>query len=120
MGLFYSGLAEIQYGVTWYNLNEDETKLYAAIGSNTEAKSVPLVDVSPPPGHYESPEILVKQINRNLVTIDNAEEGASMRFSYNEISKKISIELKAAKKHRISGLFTITMSKQLAHWALNG
>lgn len=112
--IFYLGLAEIQYGVTWYNLNEDETVLYAAIGSNTEAKSVPLVDVSPPPGHYESPEILVKQINRNLATIDNVEEGASIRFSYNEIAKKISIELKAAKKHRINGLFTITMSKQLA------
>jgi hypothetical protein len=57
---------------------------------------------------------LVKQINRNLAIIDNADEGASMRFSYNEISKKISIELKAGKKHRINGLFTITMSKQLA------
>ena len=43
--------------------------------------------LSPPAGHYESPYILVKQINDAIADIEAARN--SIRFSYNEISKTL-------------------------------
>lgn len=116
------GLAEIQFPMTWYNVGEDEAELHAWIANNSEGEATGIIDVSPPPGHYESPDVLIKQINKNLAAIDTVD--ASIRFAYNEISKKISIEFKS-KKNNITGQFKIHMSKQLTQlmgfeWMANG
>ena len=46
-------------------------------------------DVSPPQGHYDSPEALVKQLNAIIASKESKKN--LTRFSYNEISKKIKI-----------------------------
>ena len=84
-----------------------------------DSGTLEFVDVSPPFGHYEQPEVLVKQINNALLSTEknsvtrfayddksirifpgqnkkqnyfnNAE---LLRFSFNTISKKISIDFK--------------------------
>jgi roadblock/LC7 domain-containing protein len=108
--------------------------------------------VSPPGGHYETPEILIKHINRTLssaetaaaVNLPNSGGGGELpkrilitgsddkaatdhigkefsaakaqppttRFSYNEISKRISIDFKC-KNSDLSGI-SIKMKKDLA------
>ena len=80
-------LSEIQFPITWYNLTENERELRILMHDSTQQYLQAMVSL--PAGHYESPNILVKQINDAIVDIKAA--GNSIRFSYNEISKKIII-----------------------------
>ena len=48
-------------------------------------------DISPPPGHHDSPNALFKQINTNIASKESKKN--LIRFAYNEISKKITINL---------------------------
>ena len=63
--------------------------------------------VSPSAGNYESPNILVKQINDAIADIEAARN--SIRFSYNELSKKIKIVF----DKKSIGLTSIVISKGL-------
>ena len=63
--------------------------------------------VSPPAGRYEIPNILVKQINDALIDIEAVKN--SIRFSYNEMSTKITI----AFDKKLIGSNCITTSKGL-------
>ena len=49
-----------------------------------------LHDISLPPGHYDSPDSLAKQINATIASKKNKKN--LIRFSCNEISKKITIK----------------------------
>jgi hypothetical protein len=49
------------------------------------------VTISPSPGHYESPDLLVKQINAKIERVEYRKNLA--RFLYNDISKKITVRL---------------------------
>jgi hypothetical protein len=96
------GLSEIQFPITWYNLAEAENHLFVkSLLNNGEYQNV-----SPPGGYYENPEVLIKQINIALGSkgINN------VRFTFNEISKKVTIEYK---KELISILMTKTLAELL-------
>jgi hypothetical protein len=92
-GQWELGLYEIQFPVTWPTITEeDESKLYVLVWrGEKEGHYVDgdYVDVSPPPGHYSSPDQLVKQINAKIERVEHRKGGT--RFHYNEISRKISI-----------------------------
>ncbi len=79
------GLSEIQYPISWYNISKQEAKMFMKLGEQNI-----MADISPPEGLYESADILVKQINASIVRVE--EKKNSIRFHYNEVSKKISIE----------------------------
>ena len=49
-----------------------------------------MADISPPEGLYDTADMLVKQINSSIVRLK--ERKNSIRFHYNEVSRKISIE----------------------------
>ena len=76
------GLSEIQFPITWYNLAEEETHLFVQRLDNKQYQNV-----SPPGGYYESPELLLKQINLVL----SSKGVGDVRFNFNEISKKITV-----------------------------
>ena len=99
------GLSEIQFPITWYNLTENERELRIFMHDSTQQYLQ--ATVSPPAGHYESPNMLVKQINDAISDIETIRN--SIRFSYNEISKKITITFD---KESI-GSTSIAMSKGL-------
>ena len=68
-------------------------------------------DVSPPPGHYDSPDALVKQMNATIASRESNKK--LIRFSYNEISKKIMINYGPDAKLSI----VLVMSKMFAELA---
>ena len=78
------GLSEIQFPISWYNVNENETKFML------HQLDEDYVDIPSPVGHYESPIKLVEQINANK--IKHRRKSDSVRFYYNQISKKISVK----------------------------
>jgi hypothetical protein len=96
------GLSEIQFPISWYNVDEDECRMAIVSHGLQEYK-----DISPPVGHYENPEELVKQIN---TSIGEVEKKPSIRFTYNDISKKISIKFLDELKYSTS----LKMTKSLA------
>ena len=79
------GLSEIQYPISWYNVSKHEAKMFMKLD---EQKI--MADISPPEGLYDTADMLVKQINSSIVRLE--ERKNSIRFHYNEVSKKISIE----------------------------
>ena len=81
------GLSEVQFPMTWYNLNENESRLHVTMFD--ENQQFVQAFVSPPVGHYEHPKVLVKQINDSIAKIELF--ARAIRFSYNEISRKITI-----------------------------
>jgi hypothetical protein len=96
------GLSEIQFPISWYNVDSDECRMALVSHGLQEYK-----DISPPAGHYENPDELVKQIN---ISIAEVEKKPSVRFSYNDISKKISVKFLDELKYSTS----IKMTKSLA------
>ena len=84
------GLSEIQYPISWYNVNKEDVHLETYHVDLLSSSGMAAVhDVSPPPGHYDSPDALVKQINATIASKESKKN--LIRFSYNEISKKITI-----------------------------
>ena len=79
------GLSEIQFPVSWYNISKHEAKMYMKL----DEKKI-MADISPPEGLYDTADMLVKQINSSIARVE--ERKNSIRFHYNEVSKKISIE----------------------------
>ena len=79
------GLSEIQYPISWFNVSKHEAKMFMKLD---EQKII--ADFSPPEGLYDTADTLVKQMNSSTVRLE--ERKNSIRFHYNEISKKISIE----------------------------
>ena len=128
------GLSEIQFPISWYNVTDREFHMLLLLMDSDVPE---LIDVSPPPGHYERPDQLVKQINdallaaqKNLATRfaydekivsvtpgqnhpENLSRGTandveSVRFSYNPIPKRISADFKDRNQ-----IVTVQMSKDL-------
>lgn len=80
------GLFELQFPVSYYNVTDEETKLL--MYTNFDDKMM-RTDVSPPSGYYESPGLLVREINEVIALVEQRKN--LVRFSYNDISKKISV-----------------------------
>ena len=128
------GLSEIQFPISWYNVTDRESHMFLLL---LDSDVPELVDVSPPPGHYERPDQLVKQINDALLAAENnlatrfaydekivrvtpgqnhpenhsrgtSNDVESVRFSYNPISKRISADFKDRNQ-----IVTVQMSKDL-------
>lgn len=105
-GLWSVGLSELQYSYSFYNVTESETQLLLySYWKDGEEK---VYDISPSAGHYESPNILINHINNAIA--ENEPKANVVRFSYNEISKKITI--KFDKETR--GFFSLLMSQPMA------
>ena len=100
------GLSEIQFPITWYNLNENESRLHVTMYDDTQQFMQAFV--SPPIGHNEHLNVLVKQINEALAKIELFTR--IIRFSYNEISRKITITF----DKKTIGMASLKMSKRLA------
>ena len=90
IGEWEVGLSEIQYPISWYDVSKENVQLEMYhVDPSSSSSTATVHDVSPPQGHYDSLEALVKQIN---ATIASKERNKNLiRFSYNEISKKITI-----------------------------
>ena len=90
LGEWEVGQSEIQYPISWYNVSKEDVQLKMYhVDSSLSSSNAALHDISPSPGHYDSLDALIKQIN---VTIASKESKKNfIRFSYNEISKKITI-----------------------------
>ena len=90
LGEWEVGLSEIQYPISWYNVSKEDVQLEMYhVDSSMSSSNAALHDISPPPGHYDSPDALVKQINTTIASKESKKN--LIRFSYNEISKKITI-----------------------------
>ena len=100
------GLSEIQFPITWYNLNENESRLHVTMYDDTQQFIQAFV--SPPIGHYEHPNVLIKQINEAIAKIELFTR--AIRFSYNEISRKITITF----DKKTIAMASLKMSKGLA------
>ena len=59
------------------------------VGSTSSSSNAALHDIFPPPGHYDSSDAIFKQINATIASKESKKN--LIRFSYNEISKKITI-----------------------------
>jgi hypothetical protein len=127
------GLYEIQFPISWYNVSSEEAQLFLMA---LDEGVTDFIDVSPPGGHYENPETLVKQINDVLISKEKSPEsrfypgdiskqvtvspavmaaaakGPTVRFLFQPISKKISVEFKP--KAQAYSSMTMKMSKDLA------
>ena len=77
------GLSEIQFPISWFNVTDRESHLFLMF---LDSDVPEFVDVSPPPGHYERPDQLVKQINDALLA---TEKNRVMRFAYDDKSVRI-------------------------------
>ena len=90
LGEWEVGLSEIQYPISWYNVSKEDVQLEMYhVDPSSSSGAAAVHDVSPPPGHYDSPDALVKQINATIASKESKKN--LIRFSYNEISKKITI-----------------------------
>ena len=90
LGEWEVGLSEIQYPISWYNVSKEDVQLEMYhVDSSMPSSNAALHDISPPPGQYDSPDALVKQIN--TTNASKASKKNLIRFSYNEISKEITI-----------------------------
>ena len=90
LGEWEVGLSEIQYPISWNNVSKEDVQLEMYhVDPSSSGGAAAVHDVSPPPGHYDSPDALVKQINATIASKESKKN--LIRFSYNEISKKITI-----------------------------
>lgn len=101
------GLSEIQFPISWYNINTSETGVHIVSTLDDNSKPMHMSDISPPPGFYETPDVLIKQINDGIIRLDKTD---TTRFLFNSISKKISIYFDPNRKKNAS----IKISKILA------
>ena len=97
------GLSEIQFLIMWYNSNESKSRLHVTMYDKN--RQFVQAFVSPPVGHYEYPNVLVRQVNDAIKLFTR-----SIRFSYNEISRKIII----AFDKKMIGMASLKMSEGLA------
>lgn len=89
-GSWEVGLSEILFPISWPTVKETEVTLLLLVWKKNmvgQYDSYEWIDISPPPGHYTSPADLVKQINNNIEKVEYRKN--LVRFSFNEISKKI-------------------------------
>ena len=106
------GLSEIQHPILWYNVSKEDVQLEMYHVDLSSPSSIAEVhDISPSPGHYDNPDALVKQINATIASKER--EKNLIRFSCNEISKKITINFGQDAKL----LTVLIMSKMLAELA---
>ena len=90
LGEWKVGPSKIQYPISWYNVSKEDVQLETFhVNPSSSSGAAAVHDESPPPGHYDSPDALVKQINTTIASKENKKN--LIRFSYNEISKKIMI-----------------------------
>ena len=83
------GLSEIQFPISWHNVSKDEAQLEMYHVDISSSNNPAVNDISPPPGHYDSPDALVKQINAIIASKERQKN--VVRLSYNEISKKVTV-----------------------------
>ena len=90
------GLVEIQYPVSWYNIEEGNSK-FAVIEvypkeaeSSDGAKQKNLWKSQLTPGYYPGPGKLVKDLNEIM---KKETQTKNIKFSYNETNGKVSVEL---------------------------
>ena len=90
LGEWEVGLSEIQYPISWYKVSKKDVQLEMYHVDPSSSSSVAAAhDVSPPPGHYDCPDAFVKHINATIASKGSKKN--LIRFSYNAISKKITI-----------------------------
>ena len=90
LGEWEVGLSEILYPISWYNVSKEDVQLEMYhVNPSSSSSAAAVHDISPPPGHYDCPDALVKQINATIALKESKKN--LIRFSYNEISKKITI-----------------------------
>ena len=107
------GLSEIQYPISWYNVNKEDVQLEMYyVDSSSSSSAAAVHDVSPPPGLNDSSDALVKQINATIASKESKKN--LIRFSYNEILKKITITFGPDAKLPT----VLVMSKMFAELAL--
>jgi hypothetical protein len=105
------GLSEIQFPITWYNVDEKEAQLYCvALHDGESMELVSWKNISPPHGHYANAESLIKQINDAIGSNEKMVD-FPIRFEYNEISKKITMRFE---NEDVSSTTYLVMSKSLA------
>ena len=69
LGEWEVGLSETQYPISWYNVSKEDGQLEMYhVNPSSSSSAVAVYDVSPPPGHYDSPDALVKQINATIAS----------------------------------------------------
>ena len=92
IGEWEVGLSEIQYPISWYNVGKEESRLYVGQLSK-DSKGLPYkleeYEASPPPGHYENPEALVRKLNAVIMSLEKKKD--LVRFVYNDTCEKITI-----------------------------
>jgi hypothetical protein len=92
-GSWEVGLSEVLFPISWPTVKANEIAMRILIWhknpENNQYVRDEWVTISPPPGHYESPDILVKQINAKIERVEYRKNLA--RFLYNDISKKITV-----------------------------
>lgn len=79
------GLAEIQYPHTWYNIAQAEAFFVAEIEGEVHHSILKA-------GFYDSPELLVKRLK--LVCKASLPDCKAVEFSYDDITKKVTVSLK--------------------------
>lgn len=111
-GSWEVGLSEVLFPLSWPNVNENEVRLRILIWhknpENNQYDRQEWVTISPPPGHYESPDFLVKQINAKIERVEYRKNLA--RFLYNDISKRITVRF----DEKALSETVIVMSKTMA------
>jgi hypothetical protein len=92
-GSWEVGLSEVLFPLSWPTVNANEIAMRILIWhenpENNQYERDEWVTISPPPGHDESPDLLVKQINAKIERVEYRKNLA--RFLYNDISKKITV-----------------------------
>lgn len=118
-GQWEVGLAEIQFPKTWYNLSEKAPgklpHLTVMFPSGYQNVGRYFVDISPPAGHYDNPEMLIKQINDRIN--ETVKKGCDkIKFTFNNISRKVGVKCESDKKipPPVSYLWHFKMSVELA------
>ena len=105
-------LSEIHYPISWYNVGKEDVQLEMYhVNPSSSSSTAAALDLSPPPGLYDSPDAVVKQINATITSKES--EKNLIRFSYNEISKKITINFGPGAKLQT----ILIMSKMFAELA---
>lgn len=111
-GSWEVGLSEVLFPISWPNVDADEVRLRILIWyknpENNQYDRNEWISISPPPGHYENPDFLVKQINAKIERVEHRKNLA--RFLYNDISKKITVRF----DEKALSETVIVMSKTMA------
>ncbi len=107
LGSWECGLVEIQFPISWYNLTDDESQLEFAY-YNEDNRQMVNANVSPPVGHYETPDLLARQINESIESVETT--AMTVRFHYNTVSRKMTVKF----SRETLGKASLIMSKSMA------